>query len=152
MIRNLTACLVGMLAGPMLAIAGEVDMPRDYLPKASYAKAQEQAVAEGLPVAVFLTEINTTCPICESTSNAMVKSLRNKAVWVHVKPKEGYAGLPDAVAKKFASVGTYPFLALVNPETGEVLEFTHQKEYSADNRDSLRKMKKAAKEYSKKRE
>jgi hypothetical protein len=97
----------------------------------------------------MLTEIKTDCPICEATSNEMIKAVRNRVVWVHVAPKEGYQGLPKAVDEKFRTAKVYPFFAIVDPNSGEVLAFTHQKEYSADDRKALKSVKDAVRDYGK---
>jgi hypothetical protein len=124
-------------------------MPRGFVSKKDYEAAKKTALAEKKPIAVILTEIKTDCPICEATSNAMIKSLRNRVVWVHVAPKEGYDGLPKAVDEKFRSAQVYPFFAIVDPESGEVLAFTHQKDYSADDRKALKGVKEAVRDYAK---
>ncbi len=140
---------VCLVATTLTLVAGEVDMPKGFLDQKDYETAKQTATTENKPIAVFLTEIKTDCPICEATSNAMIKSLRNRVVWVHVGPKGNYAGLPSAVDKEFRSVEVYPYLAIVDPQSGEVLAFTHQKEYSADTRKALKKVKDAVRDYSK---
>jgi hypothetical protein len=139
--------LICLLVTSFSLAAGKVDMPRGFLDKKDYETAQKTAIADKKLIAVILTEINTNCPICENTSNAMIKSLRNRVVWVHVAPKEGYQGLPNAVDEKFRSVNVYPYLAIVDPKSGEVLAFTHQKEYSADDRKALKSVKDAVRDY-----
>ena len=141
--------LICVFATSLCLAAGEVDMPRGFLPKKDYETAKKTAIAEKKPIAVMLTEIKTNCPICESTSNAMIKSVRNRVVWVHVAPKEGYEGLPKAVDEKFRTAKVYPFFAIVDPDSGEVLAFTHQKEYSADDRKALKSVKDAVRDYGK---
>jgi hypothetical protein len=138
-----------LLATSLSLVAGEVDMPRGFHAKKDYESAKTTAIAEKKPIAVMLTEIKTDCPICESTSNEMIKSVRNRVVWVHVAPKEGYEGLPKAVDEKFRSAKVYPFFAIVDPNSGEVLAFTHQKDYSADDRKALKSVKDAVRDYGK---
>jgi len=147
--KRINTSAICLLLTCLSLAAGEVDMPRGFLAKKDYETAQKTAAAEKKPIAVMLTEIKTNCPICENTSNAMIKALRNRVVWVHVAPKEGYDGLSKAVDEKFRTAKVYPFLAIVDPISGEVLAFTHQKEYSADNRKSLKSVKDAVRDFSK---
>lgn len=141
--------LVCLIATSLSLAAGEVDMPRGFLTRKDYETAEKTAIAEKKPIAVILTEIKTDCPICEATSNEMIKAVRNKVVWVHVAPKEGYEGLPKEVDAKFRTARVYPFFAIVDPNSGEVLAFTHQKEYSADDRKALKSVKDAVRDYGK---
>ena len=140
------ACLI---ATSLTLAAGVVDMPRGFLTKKDYETAKKTAIAANKPIAVMLTEIKTDCPICESTSNAMIKAVHNQVVWVYVAPKESYEGLPKAVDEKFRTAKVYPFFAIVDPKSGEVLAFTHQKEYSANDRKALKSVKDAVRNYGK---
>ena len=148
--KSTAKSLVCLLVTSISLAAGDVDMPRGFLTKKDYETAKKTAIEAKKPIAVMLTELKTDCPICEATSNQMIKAVRNRVVWVHVAPKEGYEGLPKAVDEKVRTAKVYPFFAIVDPNSGEVLAFTHQKDYSADDRKALKSVKDAVRDYAKK--
>ncbi len=145
---RLAACF---LTTSLALVAGEVKLPKGFFPITDYAAARKTAAEEGKPVAVIMTKLDTDCPICEATSNEMIKSVRSKVVWVLFPPGSDYKLLPAKVNAEFRTVSVYPYLAVLDPEGGDVLAFTHQKEYSADDRESLKKVKDAVRDFAKKK-
>ena len=142
------ACLLAMST---LLVARDVNMPRGFFTKKAYETAKKIAVAEEKPIAVMLTKIDTESEAVEESSNGMIKALRNRVVWVQVSPNEGNEGLPQNVVDKFKDFKyfSYPFLALVNPSSGEILCFMHHKEYFYNEDQASDKLKEAVRNYSK---
>jgi hypothetical protein len=86
--------IIALIASPF-AFAG-FNLPGSIHEAGELSKAADEARAKNKPVAIMVTDKNTTCGICASASLTAVKELKSKTEMVYVKSGET-SSLPDPV-------------------------------------------------------
>jgi hypothetical protein len=137
--------LFTFLATSTLAVAG-FKLPGKVFEVAELEKAKAEAQQKGKPIAILVSDKDTTCPLCSAASETIIRELGNKTVMVYARTK---AELP-APAQEALRQGSYiPKVAVLNSTLDNALGTVTYEAIKADPRKAFRDVEKAIREYKK---
>jgi hypothetical protein len=120
-------------------LEGRIAFPRDTFHVDFLAAAQDKARSQKKPIAIILTDKDTTCGLCLRATGLMADSLRSRAVLVYARNSES---LPKAVASEFSARGKYiPKVVLFDAELEEFYGLVTYEEVKAEGDRPLRALK-----------
>lgn len=135
------ALLILLLAAP-LATAGP--MPRSAFTPDQLDAAVAKAKEDGKPIAFINTELDSTCPKCQSATSEALKRMRSKYVLVikdktDTTPSELVAAYSETNRKKG---NNFPIISVVRPEDMKLLGGTSYKQIAKDARGAFKDLEK----------
>lgn len=134
-----------VLALPTLGFAS-FRLPSKVYEVADLEKAKAEADKSKKPIAILLSDKDTTCGLCSAASEQIIKELGGKTVMVYARTS---ADLPDA-AKSALSGGKYiPKVAVLDATLSTSLGSVTYEAIKADPRKAFRAVEKAISEYKK---
>lgn len=139
--------LVVLLAVPALAISG-FKVPSKIYQVSELEKAKIEAAAKGKPISFLYSDKDSTCPLCSSASEVMIKELSNKTVMVYARTT---SDLPPQVIKALEPGRFIPKVAILDPTLETSLGTVTYESVSEDPDKAFRAVEKAIREYGKKK-
>jgi hypothetical protein len=127
----------------------DTKFPKGTLEPKDLAKAKTEAAAAKKTIAFIYTDKSTTCPLCQDAAAAFVDAVRSKSVIVFVNTKDqenNWKLLPKAVQASLSGGGNFiPKIAVTDATAETTTASLSYTAYKADNRKSIRELKKALK-------
>ena len=111
---------------------------------ADLEKAKTEAQQKGRPIAILLTDKDSTCPLCAAATEDIIKELGNKTVMVYARSS---AGLPEAATSALSAGQYIPKVAVLDAAMTASLGSVTYEAIKEDPRKAFREVKKAIADY-----
>jgi hypothetical protein len=134
-----------LIAAPSVALAG-LKLPSKIYQEADLEKAKAEAVTKNKPLSILYTDKDSTCPLCNSASNTMIKELGNKTIMVYVRDING---LPESVKNALREGKYIPKIAVFDDKMEKALGTVTYESVKEDSRKAFREVDRAIKDYKK---
>lgn len=95
------------------AVRAGFELPKKVQRMAQFEQVKSTAAASGKPIAIVLTDTETTCPLCRTASLAVMDALDRKTLIVYANARDDWRALPQLVRDAFEK-----------PEAGEYIPKT----------------------------
>jgi hypothetical protein len=130
---------------PSFALA-DFKLPAKVFSLEELDKAKAEAASKKKPIAILLSDKDSTCPLCSNASQTMIKELGQKTVMVYVRD---YKGLPPAAVEALTPGKYIPKVAVLDEKLEASLGMVTYESVKEDSRTAFRDVEKAIREYKK---
>lgn len=141
-----TFALLVLMLITLPASAG-IKLPSKVFEVKELEKAKAEAVAKGKPISVLYTDKDSTCPLCNTAAEKMIKELGSKTVMVYVR---SLGDLPRNASSAFNEGRFIPKVAVFDSSMERSLGLVTYEAVKEDDRDAFRNVERAIRDYSKK--
>ncbi|MEQ1851176.1 MAG: hypothetical protein ABMA01_06240 [Chthoniobacteraceae bacterium] len=133
------------LALPAIAFGG-FKLPGKVFEIADLEKAKAEAAQKGRPIAILLSNKDSTCPLCSGASETILRELGPKTVMVYVRDT---AGLPPAAIEALSPGKYIPKVAVLDATLDQALGTVTYEAIKDDRQKAFREVTKAIRGYKK---
>ncbi len=142
---KLSAILAALFVTSTLAFAG-FKLPGKIFEIGEIDKAKAEAEAKKKPIAILYSDKDSTCPLCSSASEEIIRELGQKTVMIYIREQ---SGLPAPAIEALRAGRFIPKVAVMDAKLESALGTVTYESIKADPRKAFREVEKAIRAYGK---